>query len=579
MSRAFDDYYIKDCGVISTLEVTQRRTDSNDQFIILTTVGKVPATTSSKLQTMVDSAMDAARIIGYFKDKTILVTGSTGFLGKILVEKILRVQPAVRRIYLLVRAADEPSAQQRVQQEVTGTELFSLLRDKYGEEGFDLFIRDKIVPLAGDITNQDLGLEPTTLDGMAKEMDVIVNVAATTNFYERYDVALDVNVMGVKHLCHLAKHCANRPQDVHACLHWSVVGVLRPIITYVSGDGSTEPILEKPIKPGEALRGGGTRVDVDSELRLASDAKNDLTTTSTSSGAAERKAMKELGLRRARHFGWSNTYVFTKAMGEMVLEEQLRRGGDGDGGSSMPPPAVVVMRPSIITSVRADPVPGWVQGTRTIDTLIVGYAKRSISAFLADLRLVMDVIPADMVVNAMLAAAVAHSGSGSGSGQDVVVYYQPTSSLRNPVTYAVLYRSGSRHFREHPRVRDDGEAIPNKEMRFFTTIPRFRLYMILSYKLPLEMLHMANLLLCGLFSKLYKDSNRKYKFVMHLVDVYGPFAFFKGCFDDTNMERLRSAMVMSSPEDDMFNYDPRTIDWDDYFYRIHIPGVLKYVCK
>lgn len=261
---------------------------------------------------------------------------------------------------------------------------------------------------------------------------------------------------------------------------------MRPHAAYVSGDGSTEPILEKPIKPGEALRGGGTRVDVDSELRLASDAKNDLTTTSTSSGAAERKAMKELGLRRARHFGWSNTYVFTKAMGEMVLEEQLRRGGDGDGGSSMPPPAVVVMRPSIITSVRADPVPGWVQGTRTIDTLIVGYAKRSISAFLADLRLVMDVIPADMVVNAMLAAAVAHSGSGSGSGQDVVVYYQPTSSLRNPVTYAVLYRSGSRHFREHPRVRDDGEAIPNKEMRFFTTIPRFRLYMILSYKLPLE---------------------------------------------------------------------------------------------
>ncbi|KAL5682257.1 hypothetical protein ACJX0J_008642, partial [Zea mays] len=433
-----------------------------------------------------------------------------------LVEKILRVQPAVRRIYLLVRAADEPSAQQRVQQEVTGTELFSLLRDKYGEEGFDLFIRDKIVPLAGDITNQDLGLEPTTLDGMAKEMDVIVNVAATTNFYERYDVALDVNVMGVKQLCHLAKHCANLRMFMHVST------------AYVSGDGSTEPILEKPIKPGEALRGGGTRVDVDGELRLVSDAKNDLTTTSTT-GAAERKAMKELGLRRARHFGWSNTYVFTKAMGETVLEEQLRRDGDGDGDGGMPPPAVVVvMRPSIITSVRADPVPGWVQGTRTIDTLIVGYAKRSISAFLADIRLVMDVIPADMVVNAMLAAAVAHSGSGSGSGQDVVVYYQPTSSLRNPVTYAVLYRSGSRHFREHPRVRDDGEAIPNKEMRFFTTIPRFRLYMILSYKLPLEMLHMANLLLCGLFSKLYKDSNRKYKFVMHLVDVYGPFAFFKG---------------------------------------------------
>ncbi|AQK43093.1 hypothetical protein ZEAMMB73_Zm00001d025151 [Zea mays] len=40
MSRAFDDYYIEDRGVIlTTQEVTQRRTDNNDQFVILATVG------------------------------------------------------------------------------------------------------------------------------------------------------------------------------------------------------------------------------------------------------------------------------------------------------------------------------------------------------------------------------------------------------------------------------------------------------------------------------------------------------------------------------------------------------------
>jgi hypothetical protein len=38
MSRAFDDYYIKYCGIILALEVTQRRTDNNDQFVILATV-------------------------------------------------------------------------------------------------------------------------------------------------------------------------------------------------------------------------------------------------------------------------------------------------------------------------------------------------------------------------------------------------------------------------------------------------------------------------------------------------------------------------------------------------------------
>jgi hypothetical protein len=39
MSRAFDDYYIEDCRVILVLEVTQGRTDNNDQFVILATVG------------------------------------------------------------------------------------------------------------------------------------------------------------------------------------------------------------------------------------------------------------------------------------------------------------------------------------------------------------------------------------------------------------------------------------------------------------------------------------------------------------------------------------------------------------
>jgi hypothetical protein len=38
MSRAFDDYYIEDCDVILALEVTQRRIDNSDQFVILATV-------------------------------------------------------------------------------------------------------------------------------------------------------------------------------------------------------------------------------------------------------------------------------------------------------------------------------------------------------------------------------------------------------------------------------------------------------------------------------------------------------------------------------------------------------------
>ena len=272
--------------------------------------------------------------------------------------------------------------------------------------------------------------------------------------------------------------------------------------------------MEKPFKKGETLR-EGTYLDIDAELRLVGDVKKQLLLDLDGAGGdqdkAERKAMKELGLQRSRHFGWSNTYVFTKAMGEMML---------GQLHGAIP---AVIMRPSIITSIFRDPLPGWMQGTRTIDTIIIGYAKQNLSCFLADLELTMDVIPGDMVANAMMAAMVAHSEE-----EGAEVMYHTTSSLRNPAPYGVLYESGRRHFYENPRLGKDGRVIPTKEMYFFKTITSFHLYMLIKYKLPLEIRHLVNLLLCGLFSALYEDLSRKYKFVVHLVDVYGPFAFFRG---------------------------------------------------
>ncbi|EAZ07989.1 hypothetical protein OsI_30251 [Oryza sativa Indica Group] len=508
---------------------------------------------------MASDRLDAERIIEYFKGKSILITGATGFLGKILVEKILRVQPDVKKIYLLVRAIDQASANQRVQSEVTETELFSVVKEKHGK-GFSRFIEEKVVALAGDIIYDDLGLDPPLLQHLADNLDVIVNGAATTNFYGRYDVSLDVNVLGVKHLCQLAKKCRGLKVFLH-------------VSTAYAGGEQEGLIQERAFEEGWALR-EGMHLDVDAELRLVADVRREV---EDDDDKARRKAMKELGLARARHFGWSNTYVFTKAMGEMVLSRMLLQ-------SSSPAPAitgaggVVVVRPSIITSIQRDPVPGWMQGTRTIDTLIIGYAKQNLSCFLGDLDLVMDVIPGDMVVNAMMAAAVAHSGE---AGQERPAVYHVSSSLRNPAAYSVLYEAGRRHFTEKPRVGKRGEVIPTKEMHFFKTIASFQVYMLVKYRLPLEILHLVNLLLCGLFSRLYSNLARQYRYVMHLVDVYGPFAFFKGCFDDINLERLRQRMGKSrNPQDDeMFNFDPKTIDWEDYFYRIHIPGVLKYILK
>ncbi|KAH9618057.1 hypothetical protein KSS87_012775, partial [Heliosperma pusillum] len=103
-----------------------------------------------------------------------------------LVEKILRIQPNVRKLYLLVRAKDSESANVRIHDEVLGKELFRILKETWGEN-FDSFISEKITPVAGDTSYEDLGLVDDDLKTQIfKDVDIVVNVAATTKFDERY---------------------------------------------------------------------------------------------------------------------------------------------------------------------------------------------------------------------------------------------------------------------------------------------------------------------------------------------------------------------------------------------------------
>uniref|UniRef100_A0A0Q3TS17 Fatty acyl-CoA reductase n=1 Tax=Setaria italica TaxID=4555 RepID=A0A0Q3TS17_SETIT len=95
-----------------------------------------------------------------------------------------------------------------------GTELFCLLRDKHGAD-FQSFIREKISPLAGDMRDENLGLESTRAKQLFEEIDIIVNGAAITDFYERYDVALASNTFGTVHVCNFAKQCSHLKLLLH----------------------------------------------------------------------------------------------------------------------------------------------------------------------------------------------------------------------------------------------------------------------------------------------------------------------------------------------------------------------------
>lgn len=107
----------------------------------------------------------------------------------VMVEKILRVQPNVKKLYLLIRAADDKAAAQRLKSEVIEKELFRVLKEKW-RANFGSMISEKVVAVAGDISDERL----LVLEESAKlrqelygQINVIVNLAATTNFDERYN--------------------------------------------------------------------------------------------------------------------------------------------------------------------------------------------------------------------------------------------------------------------------------------------------------------------------------------------------------------------------------------------------------
>ncbi|KAL8057807.1 hypothetical protein ABFX02_04G207500 [Erythranthe guttata] len=505
--------------------------------------------------------MELGSILEFLENRTILVTGATGFLAKIFIEKILRVQPNVKKLYLLLRASDTNSAMLRFNTEIIGKDLFRVLKEKYGGDNnyyFNSFISEKIRVVAGDITRHHLGIindDNNLLQEMWHQIDVVVNLAATTNFDERYDVSLALNTLGAKRVFDFCKKC-NR---LKVFLHVSTA--------YVSGE-KEGLILELPYKMGETLN--GTRgLDIDEENQLV-----DATLTHLNhhhySQEHIKSSMKDLGIQRARKYGWPNTYVFTKAMGEMLLGQLVKE------DQTVP---LVIIRPTIVTSTYREPFPGWVEGLRTIDSLAVGYGKGKITCFLGYPKSIVDVIPADMVVNAMIVAMVAHADQRYNNKDNII--YHVGSSVSNPIEFKCLQDYGIRYFAKKPWIDKNGNPVIVGHVTVLTSMATFQRYMTLRYFLPLKGLEIANTVCCKYFQAVYLELSRKIKFVMRLVELYAPYLFFKGLYDDTNSEKLRRAANESGIENEteMFCFDAEIINWDDYFTNTHIPGIVKRIFK
>ena len=62
-----------------------------------------------------------------------------------------------------------------------------MLKEKHGV-AFDTFIEEKVCPWAGDIMYDNFGIDIAKLRELSKDIDIIVNGAATTNLCERFEI-------------------------------------------------------------------------------------------------------------------------------------------------------------------------------------------------------------------------------------------------------------------------------------------------------------------------------------------------------------------------------------------------------
>ncbi|KPP62270.1 fatty acyl-CoA reductase 1-like [Scleropages formosus] len=285
-------------------------------------------------------------VADYYAGKNVLITGATGFMGKVLVEKLLRSCPEVHALYILVRPKASQSMQERVKN-MMKSKLFDRLRAASPD------FHRKVIPISSELMQSGLGLSPEDEDGLSARIHVIFHCAATIRFDEPLKRALQLNVAATKELLRLAL----RMQKLEAFVHISTA------YAHCHHRHIDEVIYPPPVDPGKLI----------SSLEWMDDSMVDDLTPHL------------LGER-------PNTYTYTKALAESVVQQHSDKLN------------VAVVRPSIVVASWQEPFPGWIDNLNGPSGILVAAGKGLMRTMRADNRAVADIIPVDVVINLTVAA-------------------------------------------------------------------------------------------------------------------------------------------------------------------------------
>ena len=498
------------------------------------------------------------RIAELLAGKKIAMTGVTGFIGEQMLWKFLTECPDTTTA-VLVRRKGSLSATQRVAS-LLKKKIFKDIVDEAGSV-------EELMAARIDVIEGDLPDAPE----LPRDIDVLVHCAGDVSFDPPIDAAFKTNVLGVKALLkRFRESCSDEngnlvrvPHYVHISTAYTAGRRRGPIpeaahpheVDYeaetraalamtdvVEARSRTSEQLTALRKEAEKLhrRAGYLTTSEDTERRRLAWVKKELVAA---------------GTERARSLGWTDVYTFAKAMGEAVVADLCRD------------MQVSIVRPAIVESSLRYPHPGWIEGFKMADPIILAYGRGQLPEFPASPDAVIDIIPCDYVVNTIAAVCATQPKVGEPE------FYHCSSGARNPLTFRGIYEHIRSYFSRHP-YRDGQGSHQLATWNFPGPEPVERKLWFAEKGVAI-----GNRLLSfaprgkktRAAAQALDKTAKQLDFLNRYLSLYGEYLQSELHFvDDCTL-----ALHNSLHEDDRetFGFDSGTLDWTHYLEDVHAPAI------
>uniref|UniRef100_A0A336KLL9 Fatty acyl-CoA reductase n=1 Tax=Culicoides sonorensis TaxID=179676 RepID=A0A336KLL9_CULSO len=285
----------------------------------------------------------------FYKGKTILITGGTGFLGKILIEKLLWSCNDLEKIILILRSKKGKSVEERIaslKREV----VFKRIHDRNPS------VLNKIIGIEADLSAGSFNSESDLMSNELKNVNIIFHCAASVRFDDPLKKAIMINVCATKALLDFAKTLKHFDVFIHVSTAYSNCDRLE---------------IDEKLYP--------LTVNWEHSIQMAQTMDED--------------TLDALFYKISNNM--PNTYVFTKKIAENMINAYK---------NSLP---IVIFRPSVVTSAEEEPLPGFIDNFNgPVGLLIASMTGINRVMYQNKVDSHVNTIPVDICIKGMIIAAV-----------------------------------------------------------------------------------------------------------------------------------------------------------------------------